>query len=258
VVWDWRDAQGPLLHAISHIKCASACTDKYTHTRTRLHPTSLLADLTCFGCTAFALPSGMPHILHTRTAFYPAGSYSEDGLCTIIPPPPSPRGACGRSVAGLLRTEAPAFRQPGRMRSGLLLLGRLLIAILLVYAGAAQLERMHHTAEARQLGITPSHHYGLPDAHDNSWQLVECALALPVVLGLATRPVALALAGALMAEGVTCWHWWWPPPGGWPSWSYAQHVREHFFVNAAVAGGLLLLQSFGPGMISVDHLWKEE
>lgn len=32
------------------------------------------------------------------------------------------------------------------------------------------------------------------------------------------------------------------------------HVRLHFFVNLAAAGGLLLLQSFGAGRFTVDEL----
>lgn len=34
------------------------------------------------------------------------------------------------------------------------------------------------------------------------------------------------------------------------------HVRSHFFTNVGVAGGLLLLQSFGPGRYSVDAVLK--
>ena len=41
---------------------------------------------------------------------------------------------------------------------------------------------------------------------------------------------------------------------------YTAHLRDHFFLNGAVTGGLLLLQSFGPGMFTVQHvlLGKQE
>jgi uncharacterized membrane protein YphA (DoxX/SURF4 family) len=35
-------------------------------------------------------------------------------------------------------------------------------------------------------------------------------------------------------------------------------VRLHFFVNLASAGGLLLLQSFGPGSFTVDELIRRK
>lgn len=35
------------------------------------------------------------------------------------------------------------------------------------------------------------------------------------------------------------------------------HSREHFFVNMATAGGLLLLQTFGAGKYSVDAMLKK-
>jgi uncharacterized membrane protein YphA (DoxX/SURF4 family) len=35
-------------------------------------------------------------------------------------------------------------------------------------------------------------------------------------------------------------------------------MREHFFLNIAMSGGLLLLQSFGPGMFSADALLMKQ
>ncbi len=34
---------------------------------------------------------------------------------------------------------------------------------------------------------------------------------------------------------------------------YHQNVMNHFFVNMSVAGGFLLLQSFGAGLLTIDH-----
>lgn len=39
---------------------------------------------------------------------------------------------------------------------------------------------------------------------------------------------------------------------------YQLHVRSHFFTNVGVAGGLLLLHTFGAGKYSVDALLKKK
>lgn len=195
----------------------------------------------------------------------------------------------------------------------MVLLGRLLLAGLLLWAGYMQVLRMQASATSARLGSSSDgHHHGFRDPHDNTWwvagagmwsarclhrhmngtaggrwclargmsrapdcwlahppaagtwhppprrALLQLLLAIPLVLGWQTQPVALLLTALLGAEALLCWHWWWPPAAGWPDWAYAQHVRDHFFTNTAVAGGALLLQSFGPGVISVDHLLHKE
>ncbi|KAG2446720.1 hypothetical protein HYH02_008282 [Chlamydomonas schloesseri] len=95
------------------------------------------------------------------------------------------------------------------------------------------------------------HHYGVPDAHDNVWQLVQLALALPLALGWQTALTCRALAAVLLLEAGTCWPWW---AWYWPSWHAAAHARLHFFTNVAVAGGLVLLQCLGAGRFTVDRL----
>lgn len=77
----------------------------------------------------------------------------------------------------------------------------------------------------------------------------ELLLALPFVLGIKTEAVSRLLAGVLMAESLVAWPFW---QWYWPSWHYAQHVRDHFFTNTAIAGGLLLLQSLGAGALTLD------
>lgn len=39
---------------------------------------------------------------------------------------------------------------------------------------------------------------------------------------------------------------------------YQSHVRLHFITNLAVSGGLVMLQSFGAGRYTVDHLLKKK
>jgi uncharacterized membrane protein YphA (DoxX/SURF4 family) len=118
--------------------------------------------------------------------------------------------------------------------------------------------RMDAAAAAAAAGAPPPpvvHHWGMADGHDSSLLLVECLLAIPLALGLYTAGVSRLLCLVLLVEAVTQWGWW---GSGWPSWHYRQHVRDHFFTNAAVAGGLLLMQSFGAGLFTVDSLLAKQ
>ena len=92
------------------------------------------------------------------------------------------------------------------------------------------------------------------DGHDNNWLLLEFGLALPLGIGLYTAPVARLLAGTLAAEAATCW----PFGREWPTPSYAAHVRLHFVTNLGVAGGLLLLASYGAGRFALDRLLEKK
>jgi len=60
------------------------------------------------------------------------------------------------------------------------------------------------------------------------------------------------LAATLLLEAVSCWQFWWIRELG-----LRLHNREHFAVNTAVAGGLLLLQSTGGGRYTVEELLKK-
>ena len=90
--------------------------------------------------------------------------------------------------------------------------------------------------------------------HDNNWLLLEFLLALPFAVGWRTRGCARVLAATLIAEALTCWPWW----AHWPTAAYAAHVRLHFVTNLGVAGGLLLLASFGAGRFTVDALLQKK
>ncbi|KAG2435255.1 hypothetical protein HXX76_007333 [Chlamydomonas incerta] len=122
-------------------------------------------------------------------------------------------------------------------------------------SGAAAAAMAAGAADAAALGggrgAAVRHHYGVPDSHDNNWQLLELALCLPLALGWQTALTCRALAGVLLLEAGTCWPWW---AWYWPSWHAAAHARLHFFTNVAVAGGLVLLQCLGAGRFTVDRL----
>jgi len=120
---------------------------------------------------------------------------------------------------------------------------------------AVQVWRVHERLTSPHVYDNTHHHYGRPDAGDNNWLLLECVLALPLALGLWTSQVSLLLCCALLGEAVMHWQWW---ERDMPSWHYRQNIRDHFFVNVAVAGGLALMQSFGGGVLTVDALLQKQ
>jgi uncharacterized membrane protein YphA (DoxX/SURF4 family) len=65
---------------------------------------------------------------------------------------------------------------------------------------------------------------------------------------------ASAIALCLVLEALIYWNFWSTLLGV----GYSIHARDHFCVNVGVAGGLLLLQSFGGGAYSVDELLKKK
>jgi uncharacterized membrane protein YphA (DoxX/SURF4 family) len=100
-----------------------------------------------------------------------------------------------------------------------------------------------------------AHHYGRPEPHDNNWMLLEMLLGIFLAFGLFVTPVTRLLCLVLLLEAAAVWRWWSGPA---PNWAYRAHMREHFFLNIAMSGGLLLLQSFGPGMFSADALLMKQ
>ncbi|PRW45162.1 hypothetical protein C2E21_6125 [Chlorella sorokiniana] len=154
------------------------------------------------------------------------------------------------SYAGLLLSgDVGRQRLPGRGKSAVLLAGRLLTALLFVYVGISQLQRVL----ARDFILAahmPHSRLFEQDGHDNNFLLLEFVLALPFAVGYKTEAVGRLLAATLAAEALTCWRFW----ADWPTRSYAAHVRLHFMTNLGVAGGLLLLSAMGAGRFAVDAL----
>ena len=75
-----------------------------------------------------------------------------------------------------------------------------------------------------------------------------------MTLAAAGSPAAArALTATLALEALTCWQFWW-----YDDIRTRLHVREHFVVNVAVAGGLLLVQSVGGGKYAIDTLLKKD
>ncbi len=130
--------------------------------------------------------------------------------------------------------------------ASVLLLGRLLIFYLFWHVVCYELLRL--LSQPRLSDIDPD------DPHNIVWpKVVELAFAVPFALGWNTTGSARALACVLVAEAVTCWQFWRVAE----PLNLRLHYREHFTVNVAVAGGLLLVGQVGGGRYAVDELLKK-
>ena len=137
-------------------------------------------------------------------------------------------------------------------KAAFLLAGRVMLGMLFVFSGVAQVRRL--AARDFTLFWNDSGHHD--DEHDNNWLLAQFVLAVPFALGFQTRSVARILSACLALEAALCWQFWSPR---FASWEYREHVRLHFVTNLSLCGGLTLLQSFGAGKYSLDsRMFKGE
>ena len=121
-----------------------------------------------------------------------------------------------------------------------------MIAIVFFHAAGGELVRL--LLPTRIDDINPD------DPHNIIWpKLVEVGLALPFVFGYRTILTARLLTATLFVEALTCWHFW-----AWQQLEMRIHCREHFTVNVAIAGGLLLVQEMGGGKYAVDAILKRD
>ena len=166
-----------------------------------------------------------------------------------------------------------ADAQHASQQGALLAVGRLLIALLLAAVGATELWRL--------LG-TPFTSFDHGDGHDDlRLRLPQLLLSLPLAVGAATARVAGALAVLMVAEALLVWQWWQlavfsyavrarrpaPPaaharaashPAAALQGAQRDTAIEHFTVNLAVAGALLLLPTFGGGRYTLDQIVKKQ
>ena len=146
------------------------------------------------------------------------------------------RTAVSEAVEAVTEVALPALT---------LLIGRLLMASIFFYAALSELLRLLLPTALKD--IDPD------DPHNIVWpKLVELALAIPFVLGARTAMTARALAVTLAIEAGSVWQFW--AADALPQ---RLHMREHFSVNVAVAGGLLLVQEVGGGKFAMDHILKK-
>ena len=124
------------------------------------------------------------------------------------------------------------------------LVARLLIACLFLHVGSFEMHRLL----AKGADLDPG------DPHNVLWpKVLELALVFPFVLGFCQRAVTKLLVGTLALEALTVWYFW-----AFDQFPQRLHAREHFTVNVAVAGGLLLLHELGGGRYTVDALLEKK
>jgi uncharacterized membrane protein YphA (DoxX/SURF4 family) len=161
-------------------------------------------------------------------------------------------------------TEVGEVAEPAcGLRGVLLLLGRLGIAVLLLCVCGTELARLLLTplTYLGAEGVDPlqsdfnvaryEHHI----AHEHSEVAVrgpQLLLALPLALGVSTSRVACALAMLSLIEAVVVWQWWQAEVRADPL--RLSRCVEHFTVNLAISGGLLLLPLRGSGRFTLDRL----
>jgi len=140
--------------------------------------------------------------------------------------------------------------------SGVLLVFRVSISAFFMFVGISEINRQlaSHTPDA--MGRMPNQRPP-GDGHDEIWaKLLQFSLSLPMLVGLKNEIVAPLTALVCFAEAFWCWQFWSATAAGLGH-GYQVHAREHFAVNIAVAGGLLLLSNYGAGKYSVDAYLKK-
>jgi putative oxidoreductase len=127
-----------------------------------------------------------------------------------------------------------------RNRDTLILLARILLMILFVTSGWSKLMDFQGT-----VGYLASIHTPMPQVAAGVAVLMECLVAIALILGLWTRPLALLMALFVLGTSLI----------GHPFWSMEGADRAmnmtHFYKNLAIIGGLLLLAVTGPGRFAL-------
>jgi putative oxidoreductase len=129
----------------------------------------------------------------------------------------------------------------GRVRDGVLLIARILLAVLFVTFGWKKL-----TGFAGTVGYFTHLDLPLPTVAAIIAVVMEFFAGIAIVLGVLTRPVAVLLAVYTIATGFL----------GHPYWTMTGMEQVgamiNFYKNVSIAGGFLLLYVIGAGKYSVD------
>jgi len=126
-------------------------------------------------------------------------------------------------------------------KTPVLVIARVLLALMFVLAGASKFGNLDGTA-----GYIASKGLPLPMLLAFGTAALELVGGLAIMLGLQARIAALALAVFTLLASLL-FHNFWAMPAD------QQMVQQLMFMkNLSVAGGLLLLFSFGAGALSFD------
>lgn len=163
--------------------------------------------------------------------------------------------ASGHSPTFLRNLDPTKPKTHNKKQSFILLFCRLLMCSLFVFIGYQEIKRQINTAghfysnAGRRVARRP-----VGDGHDQlMFKLLEFLLCIVVVLGYRTATSSYLLALVIFSEAFIQWSFW----NSLLSSAYIRHAVEHFVVNIAVSGGLILLASFGGGQYSVDAWMKK-
>jgi putative oxidoreductase len=123
----------------------------------------------------------------------------------------------------------------------LALVGRILLASLFVLSGFSKIAGFDGT-----VGYIASAGLPMPAVVAVLTILLELVGGLMLVVGLLTRPVALATAVFTLLAAFLFHAYWSVPEAA----RMSQYLS--FWKNISIAGGMLVLAAFGPGAISLD------
>jgi putative oxidoreductase len=129
----------------------------------------------------------------------------------------------------------------GRARDGVLLLARVLLVVLFLVFGWSKL-----TGYAGAVAYMAQAGLPMPQAAAGAAILIEFFVALAVLIGFWTRPLAVVLAAYTLAAAFVG-HRYWTMSG---ADRFANMIN--FYKNVSIVGGFLLLYVAGPGKYSVD------
>ena len=128
-----------------------------------------------------------------------------------------------------------------RVRDETILVARILLAVLFLVFGWGKLTDYAGTAAYMAQAGAPA-----PSVAAVVAVVVEVFVALAIVLGAWTRPLALLIALYTLGTGLIGHHFW-TMEGG------ARSANAiNFYKNVSIIGGFLLLYVTGPGRYSVD------
>lgn len=127
-------------------------------------------------------------------------------------------------------------------KSPLAVTGRVLLALMFVYAGVSKLTNLGGTAGYIAAGGLP-----MADVLAPVVALFEVIAGLALAIGWHARWAALALGVFTLLASVLFHQFWAVPPE-------QQMIQQLMFLkNLAVTGGLFIVAALGAGPLSVDH-----
>ncbi len=127
------------------------------------------------------------------------------------------------------------------------LVGRILIALLFLIFGFDKLT--HYSATVGYMTQTGA---PFPPLSAAIAGVAELGLAIVLILGVLTRPLAIVLAVYVLATSVIGHHFWTMS-------GLERYLNEiNFFKNISIIGGLILLAATGAGRYSVDALIRRK